>query len=51
MLLKLSLVCHDIVVGANEVLLQLVVEGLAGDLHTDAQHDMDINDLLLQCRI
>ena len=47
MLLELSLVSHDVVVGAGEVLLQLVVEGLSRDLHTDTEHDMDVDDLLL----
>ena len=51
MLLELSLVRHDVVVSANEVLLQLVVEGLARDLHADTQHDMNVDDLLFQCCI
>ena len=51
MLLELGLIRHDVVVGADEVLLQLVIEGLAGDLHADAKDDMDIDYLLLKCRI
>ena len=46
-LLERGLVGHDVVVGAGKVLLQLVVEGLSRDLHTDAEHDMDVDDLLL----
>ena len=49
MLLELGLVRHDVVVGDDEVLLQLVVEGLARDLHADTKHDMDVDDLLFQC--
>ena len=33
--LERRLVGHDVVVGADEVLLHLVVEGLTGDLHAD----------------
>ena len=51
MLLELGLVRHDVVVSDDEVLLQLVVEGLARDLHADAKHDMDVDDLLFQCRV
>ena len=48
MLLELRLVCHDVVVGADEVLLKFIVEGLSTDLNTDAEHDLDVNYLLLQ---
>lgn len=34
--LKLTLVRHDVVVGKDKVLVELVVEGLAGDLDADA---------------
>ena len=48
MLLKLGLVGHDVIVGTNEILLKFIVEGLATDLNANAQHDLDVDDLLLQ---
>ena len=51
MLLELCLVSHDIVIGAREVLLQLIVEGLPTDLNADAKHDMNIDNCLFQSGI
>jgi len=51
MLLELSLVRHDVVVSADEVLLQLIVKGLTTDLNADTKHDLNVNDLLLQGRL
>ena len=42
------MVRHYVIVGADEVLLKLVVEGLTTDLNADAQDDLDIDDLLLE---
>ena len=46
---ELVLVVHEVLVGADKVLLQLVVEGLSRYLHTDAEHNLDVDDLLLEC--
>lgn len=46
--LELALVGHQVLVRAGDVVVQLVVEGLSGDLHADAQHDGRVNYLLFQ---
>lgn len=48
MVWKLTLVSHQIFIGTNTVLLQLVIEGLSGYLNTDAQYYLDIDYLLFQ---
>ena len=50
MLLKLRLIRHDVIVRAREVFLELVVEGLSGNLNADAQHDLNVDDLFFQGR-
>ena len=51
MLLELGLVRHDVVIGACEVLLELVIKGLTRDLYADAENDMNVHDLLFQRRV
>lgn len=51
MLLELSLVRHDVVVCAHEVLLELIVESLSRDLNADAENYVDVDDLLFECSI
>ena len=50
MLLELGQVAHDILIRNIEVLFELVVKGLPADLNTDTQCNIDINDLLFECR-
>jgi len=47
-LLKLGLVCHDIVIGTDEVLLQLIVESLSTDLHANAKNYLNVNNLFFK---
>ena len=42
------LVSHDVVVGADEVFLELIVKGLPGDLNADTEYNLNIDDLLLK---
>jgi hypothetical protein len=49
--LELTLIRHDEFKRTYHVLLQLVVEGLSRNLHTDAKHDRCVDYLLLQGRI
>ena len=48
---ELGLVGHYVVVGADKVLLQLIVECLSGYLHADAKYDLDVYYLFFQCSI
>ena len=41
-LLELILVGHDVVVGTDEILLQLIVEGLPRNLNADSKNDLSI---------
>ena len=49
MLLELGLISHDILIGAVEVLVQLIVECLAGNLDTDPQDYLRIYNVLFHC--
>lgn len=51
MALKQALIRHDVVVGKDKILIELVVEGLTGDLDTDTEDDLYVDDLLAQGRI
>jgi len=48
MRLERGLVSHDVIVSANEVLLQLIVESLSADLDAYPQHNLDVYHLLLK---
>ena len=48
---ELTLIGHEVVIGAGKVLLQLIVEGLPGDLHAYAENDLDVHHLLLESSI
>ena len=51
MVCELGLVGLQVLVSTYKVLLQLVVEGLSGYLHTNTKHYLYINYLLLECCI
>ena len=47
-LLELRLVRHYVIIGAREVLLELVVESLTTDLDTDSEDYLNIDDLFFK---
>ena len=51
MIWKLTLISHQVVIGTDKVLLQLVVESLSGDLHADSKHYLNVHHVLFQCSI
>ena len=49
--LEERLVRHDVLRGADVVLCKLIVEGLSRDLDANAEDDLSVDDVFLQCGI
>lgn len=49
--LELFLISHQVVICTVVVLPQLIIQCLSADLHTDAQHYLNVYHLLFQSRI
>lgn len=48
MLLELRLICHDVVVSADEVFIEFIEEGLSRNLYADSEDYLGIDHIFLQ---
>ena len=51
MLLELVLVGHNVVIGAHEVFIELIVESLSRNLDANPEYDLCVDDIFLESSV